>query len=230
MTTQLPCPVILVTKQPLLVAGFRELLHWAGLGAERAVIGPDDLARHLVAHEPLLVVIDAQPNMDWKWLAHLCQSAPLSRFVLCFSQVTPQFAQAAMESGVHGVLSTKLPVPETSRALLEICHGERRFRWESHPEDVAPSHPRFTRREQQVLTFLLEGMKNREIAAQLGTTEGSVKVYLHRIFRKTGVTSRQELIFLARNAEWRPEPLEAPERTLAAASVQPEMLFLPNDI
>ena len=50
-----------------------------------------------------------------------------------------------------------------------------------------------TPRERQVVGFVRRGLRNREIAAQLGVKEGTVKAYLHAIFDKLGVTSRTEL-------------------------------------
>ena len=40
-------------------------------------------------------------------------------------------------------------------------------------------------------------MRNREIAEQLGVTEGTIKVYLHSVFEKLGVSSRTELAIRA---------------------------------
>jgi two-component system nitrate/nitrite response regulator NarP len=37
------------------------------------------------------------------------------------------------------------------------------------------------------------GLRNREIATLLGTTEGTVKVYLHSIYTKWGISNRTEL-------------------------------------
>jgi two-component system nitrate/nitrite response regulator NarL len=48
-------------------------------------------------------------------------------------------------------------------------------------------------RECEVIRLVQEGLKNRDIAARLQITEGTVKVYLHRIFDKIGVNSRTEL-------------------------------------
>ncbi len=52
-------------------------------------------------------------------------------------------------------------------------------------------------RERQLITFVRRGLRNREIAEQLGVTEGTVKVYLHAIFEKLGVNTRTELAMRA---------------------------------
>lgn len=48
-------------------------------------------------------------------------------------------------------------------------------------------------RELQVIGLVRRGLRNREIAEQLGVKEGTVKAYLHAIFDKLGVSSRTEL-------------------------------------
>jgi two-component system, NarL family, nitrate/nitrite response regulator NarL len=53
---------------------------------------------------------------------------------------------------------------------------------------------RFTEREQQVLSFVFEGLANKEIAAQIGVSEASVKSTLQQLFSKTGVRTRSQLV------------------------------------
>lgn len=52
-------------------------------------------------------------------------------------------------------------------------------------------------RERQLISFVRMGLRNREIADQLGVTEGTVKTYLHAVFEKLGVASRTELAIRA---------------------------------
>lgn len=52
-------------------------------------------------------------------------------------------------------------------------------------------------RERQLIQFVRRGLRNREIASELGVTEGTVKVYLHSVFEKLGVSSRTELAIRA---------------------------------
>ena len=42
-------------------------------------------------------------------------------------------------------------------------------------------------------------MRNREIGLEIGVTEGSVKVYLHRMYEKLGIQTRLELAMLMHN-------------------------------
>jgi two-component system nitrate/nitrite response regulator NarP len=66
-----------------------------------------------------------------------------------------------------------------------------------HAEERAASAPPLTRRERELIELVRQGLRNRDIAAELGVTEGTVKVYLHAIFDKFRVDSRTELALRA---------------------------------
>jgi two-component system nitrate/nitrite response regulator NarP len=53
--------------------------------------------------------------------------------------------------------------------------------------------PALAPRERQLIRFVRQGLRNREIAKELGVKEGTVKVYLHAVFEKLGVSTRTEL-------------------------------------
>ena len=61
----------------------------------------------------------------------------------------------------------------------------------------AASAPPLTRRERELVELVRQGLRNRDIAAELGVTEGTVKVYLHGIFDKFKVENRTELALRA---------------------------------
>ncbi len=56
---------------------------------------------------------------------------------------------------------------------------------------------RLTKREREVVRLVADGMRNLEIALQLGLTEQTVRNYLIRIFDKLGISSRVELVLYA---------------------------------
>ena len=73
---------------------------------------------------------------------------------------------------------------------------------EQRARQLAVSAPKRSRsalapRERQLINFVRKGLRNREIAEQLGVTEGTVKAYLHGVFEKLEVSSRTELAIRA---------------------------------
>jgi len=64
-------------------------------------------------------------------------------------------------------------------------------------KEKAARAPSLTPRERELIDLVRQGLRNRDIAAQLGVTEGTVKVYLHAIFDKVGVDNRTELAMRA---------------------------------
>ncbi len=54
-----------------------------------------------------------------------------------------------------------------------------------------------TTRERQIFRVMAEGLTNKEVAQRLRLAEGTVKVHLHRIYRKLGIANRTALAILA---------------------------------
>lgn len=61
-----------------------------------------------------------------------------------------------------------------------------------------------TRREHEVLTHVIAGRLNKQIAFDLGTAEKTVKVHRGRVMEKLGVRSVVELVLMSRRAHVRP--------------------------
>jgi DNA-binding CsgD family transcriptional regulator len=69
-----------------------------------------------------------------------------------------------------------------------------------------------TKRESQLVSLLAQGLKNKEIASTLFISEGTVKVYLSRLFHKLGVKDRFELaLYGLRNMPTGEGPIEVPQ-------------------
>ena len=67
----------------------------------------------------------------------------------------------------------------------------------THVKERAARAPSLTPRERELVELVSQGLRNRDIGARLGVTEGTVKVYLHGIFDKLGVDNRTELAMRA---------------------------------
>jgi two-component system, NarL family, nitrate/nitrite response regulator NarL len=92
---------------------------------------------------------------------------------------------ALLAQGIRDVMAGKVWLDQ---AQLQIA-----LRTESATPSLGVTR-RFTEREQQVLSAVFEGLANKEIAARIGVSEGSVKSTLQQLFSKTGVRTRSQLV------------------------------------
>jgi len=106
--------------------------------------------------------------------------------------ITDAEALRFLQAGTKGVLRKTEDLQTLRDCLLAAASGATWVRPQS-PRPRAAKGPPLTQREQQVLDLIGQGMKNREIAAELGIRPGTVKVHLKHIFEKTGVRSRYGL-------------------------------------
>jgi len=69
----------------------------------------------------------------------------------------------------------------------------------AHMESIARNqrHDTISKKEREIIILISQGLRNREIAEKLCISEQTVKAHLSRIFRKTNVTSRSQLVPLA---------------------------------
>ena len=95
----------------------------------------------------------------------------------------PAYLLDCLDRVRHGRTWIDPELVERAKQLAKTINGRSRV-------PLAP-------RERQLIGFIRTGLRNREIAALLGVTEGTVKVYLHAIFEKLGVSSRTELAIRA---------------------------------
>ena len=99
---------------------------------------------------------------------------------------------------------------------------------ESHDDDVVGRRvrDRLTPKEMRIVALIVQGLKNRDIASRLKTTEQVIKNYLRSIYDKTGVSDRLELALftihhrvLAAAAAEVTSKLEAEEQQSSASAV-----------
>jgi DNA-binding CsgD family transcriptional regulator/PAS domain-containing protein len=101
----------------------------------------------------------------------------------------------ATAPGGHRIELTLAPVRDrgTGLVLVTVRDPDAQVRSALQPSG---SGERLAPRELMVARLVGRGLRNREIAEQMGLTEGTVKVYLHNVFAKAGVTTRTELALL----------------------------------
>jgi two-component system, NarL family, nitrate/nitrite response regulator NarL len=110
--------------------------------------------------------------------------------------ITEAEALRFLQSGAKGILRKTSDVATVIACLEAVASGsswmaDSVFRDTHRMERQHRSE--LTPREQQVLELVEQGMKNKEIARDLGIRPGTVKIHLKHIFEKTGVRGRYGL-------------------------------------
>ena len=105
-----------------------------------------------------------------------------------------------------------------------VCSGCRKPRTHKG-KDLSP-HLSF--REKQIVDLISQAKLNKEIAHALHLGEGTIKEYLHKIFRKLGVTNRTELAVwaLVHPAECRVTPADADGAAIPAVPTWPNPVLV----
>ena len=107
----------------------------------------------------------------------------------------------AMKAGAVDYLSKPFGDEELLSALDKaLTRSSEQWRQHSQRKKVRERLAMLTPREFDVLKLVVGGMLNKQIASQLGTTEGTIKVHRGRVMEKMGAISIAELVILAQRA------------------------------
>ena len=109
-------------------------------------------------------------------------NAPVAVMLTTFEE--PAVIQAARDAGASAYLSKETEPRELARMLRNILADPKRD-W--LPSVALPSH---TRREEEVLGLLAQGLSNKAIASRLGLSPDTVKDHLENVYRKLEVRDR----------------------------------------
>jgi two-component system, NarL family, nitrate/nitrite response regulator NarL len=124
------------------------------------------------------------------------------KILIVTAGIPPGAASELIRSGVSGVFHKHDSAALLAQGIREVMAGkiwldQEQLQTALTPEIAhsKPAEPRqLTERERRVLSFVFDGLANKEIAARIGVSEGSVKSTLQQLFSKTGVRTRSQLV------------------------------------
>jgi DNA-binding NarL/FixJ family response regulator len=186
--------VAVITDEPILSQGLESILQAeADFSLRPFPPALECLPEILCALKPSIVLLDLGSAIPEQMVLQIRQLAPDSRLLFWAHDVTSELASQAWELGAAGILLKTSPCDLVVRCLGKVAAGEFWFE-RSVMNSLADAKPlRLTRRESDLVYLVSQGLSNKEIASSLFLTEGSVKVYLSKLYRKAGVKDRYEL-------------------------------------
>jgi len=199
-TRTAPCNTLgLCETQPATAEGLRALLGTAQDIRLLWSVGSLPLALELARRDPPGVVL---LDKAFGYPALLNALAEMERYarpavpVIWGTSWSESEALRLLQSGTRGLIRKTADLATVLACLRAVGQGlswveEGSFRENSRLDRSDRSE--LTSREQQVLELVEQGMKNREIARELGIQPGTVKIHLKHIFEKTGVRGRYGL-------------------------------------
>jgi two-component system nitrate/nitrite response regulator NarL len=191
--------VAVCETQPITAEGIRAVVERCPeLEFSDAVGSLSDAVTLLRECPPDILVLDKGFGAQavFAWISDIRDAHLAREFVVWGTTMSEAEALRLLQSGVRGIIrKTASPASLVSclRAVAEGTSWMEESLFRDHPQRDRYPRSELTPREQQVLDLVEQGLKNKEIARELGIRPGTVKIHLKHIFEKTGVRGRYGL-------------------------------------
>lgn len=211
----------------------RDHLHVAGWAVDS-----DEAIACIRRQRPDVALVSSRmqdgPQTGFRVLRQIRLGGPDCRIVMLLDASEPGSVVEAFRGGAAGVFPRTRVSTDLRKCIRCVLAGEI---WARH-EEVGylikalrrPTIPhiansfggiRLTRREEDVVALVTEGLTNRQVAAQLGLSEYTVKNYICEIFEKLRISTRVELTLYTLNEKQRPPMSMGPVHTRQVDSTVP---------
>lgn len=154
-----------------------------------------------------VVLLDSEAVGDQaaQFISTARQAGYQGRFLVLASEKDTASLFMPLRAGASGVFRKHSSLDSLPRAIRQVAAGEawvdlavlQLLAGPIAERENRNLHSLLTKREQQVLEGVLDGLTNKAIAGQVGISEGAAKAVLREIFRKAGVRRRSQLVRVA---------------------------------
>jgi DNA-binding NarL/FixJ family response regulator len=138
-------------------------------------------------------------------IPELVRRAPKAKLIVQVVEADEVNTVELYRRGVRGVVPRSISPDLLVKCIRKISAGEtwidnqsvswviEAYRSQATAMMSPRTQPRLSTKEVQIITCITRGMRNKEIAYHVGTTEQVIKNYLRKIYDKLGVSDRLEL-------------------------------------
>jgi DNA-binding NarL/FixJ family response regulator len=138
-------------------------------------------------------------------VSDLLRQNPTLKLIVVISEPNEELTLELFRRGAHGIISREVEPEMLVDCFRKVAQGDpwldrRETQWVLQAYRTQGSRPtasrskvQLTPKESLIVSCVTQGMKNKEIAVKVGTTEQVVKNYLRKVYDKLGVADRLEL-------------------------------------
>ncbi len=206
-TTSEPIRVVVADTQSIYRVGIRKIL--ALEDDVRVVAQAENLGQTIAAvtkfsSDVILFESAISPNPA-EAISEILKRAPAAKIVVVLSEPAENDTVDLLRRGVRGIVSRAISPDLLVKCIRKVAAGEtwldnRGVNWvidayRSQASQLTSPRPktRISDKELLIISCVTQGMRNKEIAKEVGTSEQVIKNYLRKIYDKLGVSDRLEL-------------------------------------
>jgi DNA-binding NarL/FixJ family response regulator len=205
--------VIVADTQAIFRAGLRKIF---ALEDDIRVVGQSEtLAQTLAAAKKfsadVLIFEAGLTTNPLEAVSDLLRQSPQMKMVVVTHEPNEELTLDLFRRGAHGIVSREVEPEILVECLRKVAQGEpwldrqgvnwvlTAYRTQSSRPTGSRPKVQLTPKESLIVSCVTQGMKNKEIALRVGTTEQVVKNYLRKVYDKLGVADRLELALYCLN-------------------------------
>jgi two-component system nitrate/nitrite response regulator NarL len=175
-----------------------------------------DVAKLMSELKPAVLMLDlAMPRLTGiEVLRNLASAEDAVRVIILTAAIEKRQIVEALQLGARGILLKDAAVPLVTKCIQTVLTGDywvdheavsslvdylKRLQKEAPERTSQKALDFFTPREHEIISAIVSGRSNKEIAAKLSISEDTVKHHLSNIFDKAGVSNRLELAIWSMN-------------------------------
>jgi DNA-binding NarL/FixJ family response regulator len=209
-----PIRIVVADDHPVVRFGVRNMLqNEPGFEVVGEAEDGDDAITQTLELEPDILLLDVlMPRLPGlEAMRAIMTKSPRVKIVLLTSTISVQQIIEALQIGARGIVLKQSVAGDLTQALRAVLGGDYWIGGErvanllkalQELQAQAAAVPErktygLTPRELEVVTCIVEGCSNRDIATQFSISEETVKRHLSNVFDKTGVSTRLELALFA---------------------------------
>ena len=180
----------------------RRLFKSAGCAAEAFASAEDYLAREIFEGSICLVLDVRMPGLKGPGLQEALEKrGACEQIVFLTGHGDVPTATRAMKKGAVDFLTKPFDDEELILAVKRALErAEEQLRRHGERREARRRIEKLTPREFEVFRFVIRGLLNKQIAAELHTAEKTIKVHRGRVMQKLGVTSVADLVRISQHA------------------------------